>query len=129
LIERTAKYVDTQQGTIMVYYKKMGKKEDRLIEQYFQEIRLNGHPFNPQNAYKYSPLSFSDLLRLLRGIEGKTKNTPEMQLANLCLYPLARSKEKPDNLALYCHERTQTPSRLSPSPRANSFSRNQILLL
>jgi hypothetical protein len=77
----------------------MGKKEDRLIEQYFQEIRLNGHPFNPQNADKYSPLSSSDLSRLLRGIEGKTKNRPEMQLADLCLYPLARSKEKPDNLA------------------------------
>jgi hypothetical protein len=99
LIERTAKYVDTQQGTIMVYYEKMGKKEDKLIEKYFQEIRSNGHPFNPQNADKYSPLSSSDLSRLLRGIEGKTKNRPEMQLADLCLYPLARSKEKPDNLA------------------------------
>lgn len=36
---------------------------------------------------------------VLSGIEGKTKNRPELQLADLCLYPVVKSKENPENRA------------------------------
>ncbi len=100
IIERCAKYVDRKNGKIMVYYEKMGKKEDRLIEQYFEEMRTSGHPFNSDNAEKYLPLSSIELSSLLRGIEGKSKSRNELQLADLCLYPIVKSKENPNNKAL-----------------------------
>lgn len=97
LVERTAKYVAINNGTLMVYYEKAGKVEDKLIEQYFRELRSSGHPFNPATAAKYSPMPASQMSELLRGIEGKGKNRPELQLADLCLLPIIMSKEKPDN--------------------------------
>jgi len=99
LIERTAKYVDIQNGNLMVYYEKMGEKEDKLIEKYYEELRSSGLPFDPENSAKYSPMSSTTLGSLLRGIEGKSKNRPEIQLADLCLYPIAISKSQPDNRA------------------------------
>lgn len=41
----------------------------------------------------------SQLSLLLRGIEGKGKSRPELQLADLCLYPIVRSKDQPNNRA------------------------------
>jgi len=99
LIERAAKYADTQGGTVMVYFEKAGKKEDRLIKGYFQELRSLGLPFNATSSSKYSPMNSSQLSRLLRGIEGKGKNNPMIQLADLCLYPVARNKTDPNNRA------------------------------
>jgi hypothetical protein len=36
LVERTAKYAAINNGTLMVYYEKAGKTEDKLIEQGYQ---------------------------------------------------------------------------------------------
>lgn len=99
LIERSAKFTASRNGALMVYYEKIGKKEDSLIEGYFNQLRKDGHPFRPENADKYSPMSPSELSESLRGIEGGTKNRPELQLADLCLYPVVRSKDQPENLA------------------------------
>lgn len=107
LVERAAKYANSQNGTIMVYYEKIGKKEDTLIEKYFHELRSSGHPFNPENANKYSPISAEHLSQLLRGIEGKSKERTELQLADLCLFPVARSKDKPDDKAFLALKNNQ----------------------
>ncbi|BAQ67044.1 hypothetical protein GM3709_3809 (plasmid) [Geminocystis sp. NIES-3709] len=99
LLERCAKYAFANNEKIMIYYEKMGKKEDKLIEQYFQEIKEQGLPFDSNNSEKYSPLSIKELNLILSGIEGKTKNRPKLQLADLCLYPVVRSKDNPENKA------------------------------
>lgn len=99
LVERAAKYAASKNGTVMIYYEKAGKTEDRLIEKYFRDLRSSGHPFNPTTASKYSPMPANQLSGLLRGIEGKAKNRPELQMADLCLYPVVRSKDQPDNQA------------------------------
>lgn len=99
LVERAAKYAQSQNGTIMVYYEKAGKTEDRLIETYFHALRSSGHPFNPATANKYTPMPATELSMLLRGVEGKTKSRAELQLADLCLYPVVRSKDRPDDRA------------------------------
>lgn len=99
LVERAAKYAASNNGTVMVYYEKIGRTEDKLIERYFYELRSSGHPFNPTTANRYSPMPATQMSGLLRGIEGNTKSRSELQLADLCLYPVVRSKDQPDNQA------------------------------
>lgn len=99
LVERSVKYVSDRGESIMIYYEESGKREDRLLKQYFKDIRNSGHPFNPANASKYSPLSAEQISQCLRGIEGKKKSNPILQIADLCLYPVARGKDKPNDKA------------------------------
>ncbi|MCT7952945.1 DUF3800 domain-containing protein [Ancylothrix sp. C2] len=99
VIERAAKYAATQNGSVMVYFEKAGKNEDKLITSYFNDLRSQGHPFDQSTSSKYSPLGASQLSQLLRGIEGKTKNNAILQIADLCLYPTANSKNEQPNLA------------------------------
>jgi hypothetical protein len=99
LIERSAKYAKKYNGSIMIYYEEAGKKEDRLIKKYFEDLRTYGHPFNSSNASQYQPLENNELSNCLRGIEGKKKNNPILQIADLCLYPIARSKDNPEDRA------------------------------
>lgn len=99
LVERSAKFVAINNGKLMVYFEAAGKKEDKLLKQYFNELRSTGHPFDAARSNKYSPLSAVDLSKLLRGIDSKTKENSIMQIADLCLYPVVRSKNSPDNQA------------------------------
>lgn len=99
VVERAAKYASLRNGTLMVYFEAAGKTEDRLLKQYFNELRSQGNPFDPNRSSEYSPLSNTDFSRLLRGIDSKTKNNLVMQLTDLCLYPVARSQDQPDNRA------------------------------
>ncbi len=99
LIERSAKYAARQNGAIMVYYEKAGKTEDKLLEHYFKDLRTAGNPFNPETSGKYAPLDASALSDSLRGIEGGTKARAELQIADICLYPVVRSKDQPENRA------------------------------
>jgi Protein of unknown function (DUF3800) len=100
LVERAAKYVADSDESIMIYYEKAGKKEDALIEGYFRSIRTAGHPFDSSNSLKYSPLNEDQLSKHLRGIEGKGKSNSILQIADLCLYPVARSKDNRAYIAL-----------------------------
>lgn len=99
LVERSVKYVDGKNESIMIYYEEAGKREDGLLKQYFKEIRESGHPFDIENASKYSPLSAEQISNCLRGIEGKKKSNPILQIADLCLYPVARGKDRPGDKA------------------------------
>ena len=99
LIERSAKYVNKQKGKLMVYYEKAGRTEDKQIQEYFQDIRKNGLPFNKHTSQKYNPYSSNSLSTVLSGIEGKSKNNPVMQIADYCLHPIADMKKHPNNRA------------------------------
>ena len=99
LVERSVKYVGDKDESIMIYYEEAGKREDRLLKQYFNEIRELGHPFDSENSSKYSPLSAQQISNCLRGIEGKKKSNSILQIADLCLYPVARSKDRPEDKA------------------------------
>ncbi|BAY61593.1 hypothetical protein NIES22_16600 [Calothrix brevissima NIES-22] len=99
LVERSAKYAAMNNGTLMVYFETAGKSEDSLLKQYFYDLRAKGQPFNTTTSDKYSPLSAEDLSKILRGIDSKKKANSIMQIADLCLYPVVRSKDNPDNQA------------------------------
>ncbi|WP_445636874.1 hypothetical protein [Nostoc sp. DSM 114161] len=62
-------------------------------------MRAKGNPFDANRYDKYSPLSAEDLSNLLCGIDSKTKANAIMQIADLCLYPIVRSTDNPDNQA------------------------------
>lgn len=99
LLERVAKYIVQENGKVMVYFEKAGKKEDRLLTSYFNALRDSGSPFSAENSAKYNPLPASQFHQVLSGIDGKSKSNAILQVADLCLYPVARSKDQPDNLA------------------------------
>jgi len=99
LLERVSKYVALQGGKVMVYFEKAGRKEDRLITSYFNDLRDSGAPFSTETSTKYAPLTSNQIQRVLTGIEGKSKNNPILQIADLCLYPVAKSKDQPHNRA------------------------------
>lgn len=99
VVERAAKYAEIHNGTVMVYFEPSGKTEDRLLKQYFKELRSQGNPFDSSRSEKYSPLSEDHFSRLLRGIDSKTKQSLVMQLADLCLYPVVYIKKSPNNRA------------------------------
>ncbi|MBF2080635.1 MAG: DUF3800 domain-containing protein [Synechococcales cyanobacterium T60_A2020_003] len=99
VLERVAKYVAQKNGKVMVYFEKAGKKENRLLKHYFNDLRNSGTPFSQENSAKYNPLETSQLCQVLSGIDSKSKSHVILQVADLCLYPVARSKEQPDNLA------------------------------
>jgi Protein of unknown function (DUF3800) len=97
LVDRSVKYIADEGESIMIYYEKAGKREDGLIESYFKEIREKGLPFDSKKSSIYSPLNENELSKYLRGIEGKSNAI--LQIADLCLYPVARSKDRPDDKA------------------------------
>jgi hypothetical protein len=99
VVERAAKYAELHNGTVMVYFEAAGKTEDRLLKEYFQELRSQGNPFDSSRSEKYSPLSKDHFSRLLRGIDSKTKQSLVMQLADLCLYPVVDIKKSQNNRA------------------------------
>lgn len=107
LLERTAKFVARHDGKVAVYYEKIGQREDKLIEGYFHHFRAYGHPFDHKNAAKYNPLPAPELQKRLSMIEGKTKKNMLLQLSDLCLYPLAHAKDRPDNRALVAMQSAQ----------------------
>jgi hypothetical protein len=99
LLERVGKYVVLQNGEVIVYFEKAGKKEDKLITSYFNDLRNSGTPFSAETSAKYAPLASNQIQQVLTGIEGKSKNNPILQIADLCLYPVAKSKDQPQNRA------------------------------
>jgi len=88
-------------GTLMIYYEKSGKSEEKLIKDYYEDIKNGRHNqfFDPSKTASYSPLNSEQLSSVLKGIEGKSKKRSELQLADLCLYPVAMSKHRPTDRA------------------------------
>ncbi|MBW4540696.1 MAG: DUF3800 domain-containing protein [Myxacorys chilensis ATA2-1-KO14] len=107
LIERSAKYASQNDGKLMVYYEKAGKNEDRLMEEHFDTIRSEGHPFALEGSAKYDPLSPGTLDNILCGIEGKTKQNLLIQVADLCLHPVVRAKDQSENTAFQALRQNQ----------------------
>lgn len=99
LIERTVKYVKHQGGQMKVYFEEIGKKENKKIKEYYEELKTNGVPFSPSSSSQYNPLLAQDFSNILAGIEYKQKSNLILQLADFCLHPIADVKKHPTNRA------------------------------
>jgi hypothetical protein len=116
LLERVGKYVALQNGEVMIYFEKAGKKEDKLMISYFKSLRDSGSPFSTETSAKYSPLTPKEMKEVLTGIEGKPKADPILQIADLCLHPIAASRFQPQNKAFQelLQNHKLVDSRLAP---------------
>jgi hypothetical protein len=52
-----ANFTPLDNGRLMIYFEAAGRKEDGLLKQYFNELRSQGNPFDPNLSSQYSPLS------------------------------------------------------------------------
>jgi hypothetical protein len=97
LIERAAKFADTNGRKLEVFFEETGKREDRAIVSYMKELKQQGNPFDAQTAGDYAPLSAADYRRIVLGRpERRKKKLPLIQLADLMLYPMAKGGYDPE---------------------------------
>jgi hypothetical protein len=91
LVERAAKYVQSQGGTLSICFEQTGKKEDKELLRYIQDLRSDGMPFGQSANDDYAALSAAEFQAILRGTpERFGKQNPLIQIADLVLYPMAR---------------------------------------
>jgi len=93
LIERAAKFADLKNRKLEVVFEESGKLEDRAIIEYMASLKLDGQPFNPDSMSSYEPLQAADFKRIVLGEpRRKRKVLPQLQIADLVLYPIAKSR-------------------------------------
>lgn len=94
LIERVVKYLTSVGGTSLeVFFERCGQAEDNTFRQAYQHLRTEGHPFNPLTAAQYAPLTNDQLETILAPTPNvRDKNTVLLQVADLCLFPVATAR-------------------------------------
>jgi hypothetical protein len=119
VVERAAKDVQSKGGRMKVYFEGIGKRENKVLKQYFKELGMTGNIFSPSTAKAYAPFSAEDFSNVLTSIEHKTKTNLIMQLADYCLHPIADIKLHTKNRA---HQAFQAGNIIVDC----QLSRNQI---
>jgi hypothetical protein len=101
LLERSVKFVRSVGGnSLSVYFELCGNAEDNIFKTAYTELRDQGHPFNKANAEKYAPLDATEAAGLLSEKPfGRKKDNELLQVADLCLFPLATSRNGKPNKA------------------------------
>jgi hypothetical protein len=89
LVERAAKYADSQAYKLRVLPEKCNPQEDRVLKGYYDDLKTMGMPFSQSTSSKYRPLEAKDFKRLLYEFKLKEKTSPMIQLADLYLWPMA----------------------------------------
>ena len=97
-VERAAKFAVERGCELDIVYERTGRKEDRLLEKYFQDLSTLGTAFDGETSERYSPLEQATLHATLRSIRPDGKSNSMLQLADLVLHPL-------------CHITTGKPNR------------------
>ena len=87
-VERAAKFARDQGYKLKVYVEKGDKKTDRHVKQYYDDLRNDGMPFNPDTSGKYAPLNAAELADTLYEFRIKAKTSPLIQMADLYLWPI-----------------------------------------
>jgi hypothetical protein len=94
-IERAAKIAQCEGALLKVHVERCSKKVDKRIRGYFQDMKLNGMPFNSKTSSIYKPLAQEELRALLDDIDFKTKENVIMQLADVVLFPICKVAYSP----------------------------------
>lgn len=125
LLERSVKFVGTLGGVSRaVYFELSGNMEDNIFKSTYADLRNQGHPFNKENADKYAPLAASVTSALLFPKPfGRKKDNELLQVADLCLFPLATSRNGKPNRAfeLFVREKKLVDTRVSDSSAGVKF--------
>lgn len=89
-VERAAKLAMKAGRRLDVVYERSGKKEDRLIEGYFEDLKVAGMRFCADNSKQYGPMTRAQFADLLNVIWADGKGNPLLQLADLFVHPLSQ---------------------------------------
>ena len=89
VVERAAKYADSQGYKLKVFPEKCSKKEDKILKSYYDSLKSDGTPFDSSSSGVYQPLQAEDFSRVLYEFKLKEKSSPLVQFADLILWPIA----------------------------------------
>ena len=96
-VERAAKHARGEGLKLRVFVERGDRKTDRNIAGYYEALRTEGMPFNPETSGKYAPLSADELRETLYECRTKAKSSPLVQLADLYLWPICIGGYDPAN--------------------------------
>jgi hypothetical protein len=97
VVERSAKFARDSGRKLRIYVEKSDKTTDRLLRDYYDELRTTGHPFDVASASKYVPLTPAELRETLYEFKTKDKSSPLMQVADVLLWPMCIGGYDPSN--------------------------------
>jgi hypothetical protein len=89
-VERAAKLAIHGGRKLDVVYERTGKKEDRMVEAYFADLKGAGMGFCTENSKQYDPLTGAQFKDHLNVIWPDTKGNPLLQLADLFVHPVSQ---------------------------------------
>ena len=92
IVERAAKFVDRQNESMEVCFERSSKVFDEMIIECYKSLIQTGSPFQRNYSSAYNPGNAAFFARVLAGVRQKTKKSPAMQIADLCLFALAQKK-------------------------------------
>lgn len=87
-VERAAKIAASEGCKLRVLVEKSDKSADRMIRQYYTEMKTQGMPFSQKTSSGYEPLAADQIQNILYELRFKSKTSPIMQVADLFIYPL-----------------------------------------
>lgn len=87
-VERATKHAIGQGRKLRVYVERSSKKDDRLLAEYYKDLKAGGHWFDQANSEKYRPASPVDYQNTLYEFKTKEKTSRLMQIADLYLWPI-----------------------------------------
>ena len=88
VVERACKYVLTKNSKLRVLPERATPTDDIFLEDYYNGLKNDGHPFDSSNSLKYEPLSAGQFHKTLYEFKLKFKSSPMAQLADLYLWPM-----------------------------------------
>lgn len=96
-VERAAKYARSQGCRLRVLPERCNKKEDGILKGYYDDLKVNGPPFDPNTSEKYRPLSPQEFEETLLEFAPKMKTSPMAQFADLYLWPMCMGGYNAEN--------------------------------
>ena len=88
VVERAAKFAASHSAKLRVYAEKSDRKTDARLKGYYDELRLDGMPFDTSNSEQYDPMGQGGLRGVLYDFKTKNKTSALTQLADLYLWPM-----------------------------------------
>lgn len=88
VVERAVKFARARGCKLKVFVERSDRESDGWIRGYYDHLRTNGMPFDPNNMGKYAPLTKEQLSETLYELRLKAKSSPIMQIADLYLWAM-----------------------------------------
>jgi len=100
VVERAAKFAIMNSRKLRVLVERASKQDDLNLKSYYSAMKSDGMPFDGQSSGKYAPLATAELSSALYEFRLKDKTSPLIQIADLCLWPMAHGSYVESNHAL-----------------------------